>query len=355
MNYNELRRLLIAYAESKGFPEVDPVGVLHAPDQYRKFNPSAGHRIYPVIREKIPHKPENFSMIERCLREADVSKIGVSNRHLSFFEMFVFTTCGDAAKLPIRKNTEDFCGLMLDYLKLDPNKILVTVLEEYQMDNMKITTAETSEVYISWKNILGEERVKLVKGHRNFFLSRIPNVPGGTGAEIYYQTPQGDYIEIGSQLYYHYLYYGQGQIKQMPNANFGNGLGIERLLIALEGKNNVYDISLFQPAKTLIIDSMNDGTENIFRENIDIMIDAVRTISFSIIEKYKKNIEFSESQEKILKKFKKEIMNQCEYLGIGRESDFFERLFEKVTLPYAEHYKSYKEYDIKEIFLQFLS
>jgi alanyl-tRNA synthetase len=328
------------------YPKAEPAGLLQSRVAYGKFNPSAGHVIIdPILRENTPHKINSFSVIERCLREADSSRIGLSNRHLSFFEMMVFSYYGADSDLPFEKSTQDFYKLLTETLGLDKNKILVTILNNCEIKNLHIGEEETKRAYDAWAKFLPENQIKKTDGRRNFFIAMLPNAAGGTGAEIYYQMVNGEYVEIGSQVHYHYLYDGNS-LKQTINGNIGSGIGLERVLMALEGKEKVYDVSLIKPLKEVICKRLEDEkTARLYDENVNVIADNIRAITFAVYEKERQNVKFTESQEKIFNKLKKSLNGEIEYLGI--EKDIHKELIDTTIDLYKDRFKDLGDYKEK--------
>jgi len=315
-NIKELVESLFNFVRDK-HPQIEAAGLLQSRVAYGKYNPSAGHHITdPVLQDKKPHPIKSFSILERCLREADSSRIGLSNRHLSFFEMFAFHVYGEHNKLPKKETTEKFYNLLIKDLGLEKNKLVVTVLGKCNFENLSLDDSETEEIYNCWINLLNKTQVKRTVGRRNFFIARIPGAAGGTGFEVYYKMANGDYVEIGSQVDYHYVFHGPMNMHPTTNGTLGSGLGLERLLMALENKKTVYDTSLAKPIKDVVVKALNDGTEMLYEDNINLIADHIRAITFVIWEKERQNAELTNSQKKILKKFKKNLNSSLIYLGL---------------------------------------
>jgi len=330
---------LFQYIEKNGFPRTESVGLLQSREAYGKFNPSAGHHIVdPVIADNEPHELKSFSLLERCLRETDSSRIGLSNRHLSFFEMWEHTYYGHYEKLIKKRQevAEVYYHSLIDILGLNPDNLLVTVMQGCDLDNLHLDSKETQEMYEIWCGLIGKDKVKRTKGRRNLFLARIPGAAGGTGAEIYYKMINDEYIEIGSQVEYHFIFRGNMNIHSAINGCLASALGLERLLMALENKVSIYDISLIRPIKDIVVKALNDGVEELYEDNINIIADHIRAITFIIYEKEKQVRELSSSQERILRNYKKNIDSQVNYLGINART--YEDMVDCIIDVYRDRY-----------------
>ncbi|MDO8740538.1 MAG: alanine--tRNA ligase-related protein [Candidatus Woesearchaeota archaeon] len=333
MNSKNIIKNVIDFAEKSGYPLEKSVGLLYARGGYGKFNPSAGHHIVdPILRDECPRPPITFSLAERCLRETDSSKIGISNRHLSFFEMMEFTQVGNPDMLNFEKNTQEIYELITNVLGLKKDKLLVTYLEDCKIDDVHITSQETRKIANVWKNLLGEAQVIPTKGRRNLFIARIPNCAGGPGFEIYYKMVDGRYVEIASQLNYKYIFNGQNNISLTKNEVIAAAFGLERILMALEEKEKIHNISLIKPLKDIV----DCGKEKeLYDENAAIIADAIRAISFIVYDSNDK--ELSPSQKKIFKNLIKELRTEINYLGVG-DHNIYEKVVQANINLYAERY-----------------
>ena len=182
---NDVKQLLDEtreYLQERGFPNLESPGLFQTKFGYA-FSPSAGHHVIDqiVISEQRPQQVIRFSTVpDRSMRTYDFSKIGVSRRHLSFFETIVFGYHGAAGQLPKQESVRELYDLFL-HLDLDPERLLVTTPGYSEAEGVKTDGLEDEVFYDSWKQLLGAERVKKTRGRRNLFYSRIIGNPGGAG------------------------------------------------------------------------------------------------------------------------------------------------------------------------------
>jgi len=343
LKHSNLLKRIKKFLDKEGFRNEFSSGLIQPRFNYT-YSPSAAHHIIDdiIVFKKEPRLSiDNFYILpDRSIRVNDVKNVGISSRHLSFFELLVFGSVGAVENLSKEKSVELLCNLMFDVIGLDKKKILVTILHSCEAEGIKLTKEEDEIFYNAYVDHLGKDRVFRTIGQRNLFYSRIINNPGSTGCEIYYKI--GDnYIEIGSHVNYKFKF--TGQLKRTRNQAVLEGFGFERLLMALENKDNIYDISLISPLKKILLDyfkSINDNSISLFEENLNIIIDHVRTISFILFDGQKVD---NSSRGRILKRFIKNLHSQFVYLGVNKKDEFkiINKLIDVLAKLFSERYNGF--------------
>jgi alanyl-tRNA synthetase len=336
VNIGQLLAAVKEYLRNRGFPSFESPGLFQPKFGYA-FSPSAGHHLIDqiVITEQVPQEVRRFSTVpDRSMRVYDLSKIGVSRRHLSFFETLVFGYCGAAERLPKEESVKELFNLFL-HLNLEPDKLLVTTFGGAEAEGTKIDSSEDGRFYDSWKSLLGADKVKRTRGRRNLFYSRVIGNPGGTGCELFYLVRDG-YVEIGSQVNYRFNF--TGGLERTANAAILQGFGLERLLMAWENKSRIGDISLFAPLKEVVESYLPDEdseTISLFDESINKISDHVRAVCFIIYDS--KERKFTRAQSKILSRLIKETKSEVNYLGIY-DPVIFKELIDQAIRTYQDRY-----------------
>jgi alanyl-tRNA synthetase len=292
------------------------------PQFHFAFAASSGHHIAdPILFSSQPQELYKFSVIpDRSLRMYDLEKIGISNRHLSFFENVVKGYVGASEKLPKEEACKELFDLFL-HTHLDPNKLLITCLESVNVEGRKIESSETDIFYQTWKELVDQNNVKKTCGRRNFFYSRVIGNPGGIGCELYYQIGKS-FVEIGSQVNYQFRF--TGGLERTRNEAILQGFGLERLLMALEDKRKISDVSTVSPIKEVVKDYLRTNGEDeitisLYDESLVKIADSMRAILFIIYDCNQEIEKLNRSQRKILYDFRS-ILNseksELHYLGI---------------------------------------
>jgi len=341
MESKEILKKAGDFLEKNGFEKRPSPGLLQPLFGY-PFSPSAGHHVIDeiVISKTEPHQPIlKFQVTpDRSLRMYDLDKIGISFRHLSFFETLVFGYAGSTEELPKKQAVGIIYDLMVDILGLDKEKIIVTCLGKVIAEQTIINENEDEVFFKAWQEKLGAKQVFRTDGRRNLFYSRVLGNPGGTGCEIYYKIGN-ILVEIGSQVNYKFKF--TGGLERMRNQAILEGFGFERLLMAIENKENVYDTSLVKPFKEIIreyLESKKDFSSHLYEETLNVIADHIRAISFIIFDGQELD---NSARGKILKDFIKNYHSQFVYLGIDRKDEFIltKKLFLKLVEIFGERYK----------------
>lgn len=341
----DLLKKIKSFLDKNDFKRESPSGLLQPRFNYT-FSPSAGHNIVDdiVVSRKDPYFPVLgfYILPERSIRISDLGSIGISRRHLSLFELLVFGYVGAAEDLPKEKSVELMCELMLDVLGLDKEKLLITVFGSCEAEGIVLTKEEDGVFYKEYIKYLGEKRVFRTIGQMNLFYSRVVGNPGSTGCEIYYKIGN-EYIEIGSHVNYKFRF--TGKLKRTRNQAILEGFGFERLLMALENKEDIYDTSLICPLKEVLLDYFRNRDKhgiNLFRESFDIITDHIRAISFIIFDGQRLD---QSSRGRILKKFIKNMHVQFIYLGIKEIDEFriINRLVDVLIVLFSERYRGFSK------------
>jgi alanyl-tRNA synthetase len=186
--------------------------------------------------------------VQKCVRAGgkhnDLDDIGRTNRHFSFFEMLGNFSFGDYFKADaIPWAWEFFTGV----LQLDGDRLWVTVHEDDD---------EAEEI---WRDQVGFPAARIQRlGEPNFW--RMGDTgPCGPSSEIFWDLgaeygPDGGpitdadrYIELWNLVFMQFDQQADGTRRVLPKPSIDTGAGLERNLMALQGKTSIWDIDVFQP------------------------------------------------------------------------------------------------------------
>ncbi|MFA6781609.1 MAG: alanine--tRNA ligase [Sedimentibacter sp.] len=185
---------------------------------------------------------KRMATCQKCVRTGDIDNVGLTARHLTFFEMLGNFSFGDYFK---EEAIAWAWELLTDVLKIDKDRLWVTV---YLEDD------EAEEIWHTKVGIPMERIVRLGKDD-NFWELEVG--PSGPCSEIYYDTgadrgcgspeckPGCDcnrYIEIWNLVFTQFDKDENGVYHPLPNPNIDTGFGLERVAAVLQDKPTVFDV-----------------------------------------------------------------------------------------------------------------
>ncbi|MGW7685765.1 alanine--tRNA ligase-related protein [Kribbella sp. NPDC054772] len=212
------------------------------------FTTSGMHPLTPYL-EGEPHPlGRRLVGIQRCLRTTDLDEVG-DPTHLTVFEMLGSWSLGDYGSSQTLKWGYE---LLTTRFGLDPRQMYVTVFggdDQVPLDQESLTT---------WQQ-LGLP-VELTTDDN--WWSNGPTGPCGPDSEIFIWTGDGDpegtpttddrWVEVWNHVMMRYRRHDDGSLDELKQQNIDTGLGLERLTMLLEGKQSVYETSLFEPWMRII-------------------------------------------------------------------------------------------------------
>ncbi len=212
------------------------------------FTTSGMHPLTPYL-EGEPHPlGRRLTGIQRCLRTTDLDEVG-DRTHLTVFEMLGSWSLGDyGSSQTLRWGYE----LMRDGFGIDPGHLYVTVFggdDQVPLDQESLRT---------WQEL----GVPIEPTTDDNWWSNGSTGPCGPDSEIFVWTGEGSpegtpsndkrWVEMWNHVMMRYRRLEDGTLEPLRQQNIDTGLGLERLTMLLEGKDSVYETSLFEPWMRII-------------------------------------------------------------------------------------------------------
>ena len=299
MTVAEIRKVFFDYFESKGHEIVPSAPMVVKNDPTLMFINAGMNQFKDYFLGNAVPRNSRLANSQKCLRVSgkhnDLEEVGVDTYHHTMFEMLGNWSFGDYFK-------EEAIGWAWDLLanvyKIPVDRIYVTVFEGDEADGVPLDQ-ESIDI---WKKYIAHDRIILANKKDNFW--EMGDIgPCGPCSEIHVDLrtdsdrqkldgkslvnedhPQ--VIEIWNNVFMQYNRKANGSLEPLPETHVDTGMGLERLAMALQGKQSNYDSDLFQT----LIQHMEkiSGVEYGAKEETDIALrviaDHVRAIAFSIAD-----------------------------------------------------------------------
>ena len=332
-----LKDKYIEFFVSKGHKHIPSAPVVPENDPSVLFNTAGMQPLIPYLMgEKHPYGTRLVDY-QKCIRTNDLDEIGDLTHH-TFFEMLGNWSLGDYFKKESISWSFEF---LTDVLKIPVERLAVTV---YAGDDKVPYDKEAHDL---WKS-LGISEGHIASTTEDNFWAAGETGPCGTDTEIFYfrsddevperfDTEDDRWVEIWNNVFMEFNRTKDGTIENLPNKNVDTGMGYERVVAVLEGKNDNYTSSLWEDVIKLIEEiSGKSYTGN--EESMRIIADHIRTAVF--ISADDAGIKPSnKDQGYILRRLIRRAIRHAKKLDIDINSDWDER----IALLIIDKYKKYYE------------
>ncbi len=288
MTGNELRQTYITFFKHHNHAEIAGKSLIPENDPTVLFTTAGMHPLVPYILGETHPAGTRLVNYQKCIRTGDIEEVGDTS-HLTFFEMLGNWSLGDYFKKEaIAMSYEFLTGS--SWLGLPPEKISVTVFKgdaDVPPDN------ESAEI---WKSMgIPESRIYFLSRDDNWWGPAGQTGPCGPDTEMFFDTGKepcgpdcipgcscGKYFEIWNDVFMQYNKKADGTFEQMERKCVDTGMGVERTIAVLEGKQSVYETEFFEPLlETIRNDSgIEYGSDKNLDISMRIVADHVKTAAF---------------------------------------------------------------------------
>ena len=299
MTANEIRDSFKNYFESKGHTIVPSAPMVIKDDPTLMFTNAGMNQWKDIILGTRDPEPRRRADSQKCLRVSgkhnDLEEVGHDTDHHTMFEMLGNWSFGDYFKEGAIDMAWEY---LVDVLKLDPKDLYVTVFEGSKEENL----IRDDEAASYWAKHVPADHIINGNKHDNFW-EMGDTGPCGPCSEIHLDSrteeekakvpgrelvnkddPQ--VIEIWNIVFMQFNRKADGSLEPLSMNVIDTGMGFERLVRAMQGKNSNYDTDIFQPIIKEI--SRLSGKEYGKEEDIDVAMrviaDHMRAVSFSIAD-----------------------------------------------------------------------
>ena len=287
MKSTEVRNGFLQFFHSKGLPVIPSSSLIPHSDPTLLFT-SAGMVQFKANFMGIDKSLKNAATCQKCVRTTDIDSVGFTERHLTFFEMLGNFSFGDYFKNEaIAWAWEYLTGV----LGISPDKLYVSIYKGG-------IAPRDEEAYNAWLKYVPKERI-FELGEADNFWTMGPTGPCGPCSEIYYdfgdkgcKNPHcditcdcGRFVEIWNIVFESYNRQEDGSLQPLPQNNIDTGMGLERLCMVMQHKQNIFETDLFTPLTDAAKKALHiEGKTPLEISALRIIADHVRSSSFLIAE-----------------------------------------------------------------------
>ena len=254
---NELRRMYLDFFESKGHLKMKSFSLVPHNDNSLLIINSGMAPLKPYFTgQEIPPK-KRVTTCQKCVRTGDIENVGKTARHLTFFEMLGNFSFGDYFKQEAIAWSWEF---LTQIIGMEPDRLYPSIY------------CEDDEAFEIWTKEIGIPEERITRFYRdengkcdNFWEHGAG--PCGPCSEIYYDRgikygcgkPDckvgcdcDRFMEVWNNVFTQFDNDGQGHYTELAQKNIDTGMGLERLAVAVQDVDSVFDIDTMKAIRDRI-------------------------------------------------------------------------------------------------------
>ncbi len=299
MTVKEIRKTFTDFFASKGHTIVPSAPMVVKNDPTLMFTNAGMNQFKDIFLGNAPASAKRVADSQKCLRVSgkhnDLEEVGHDTYHHTMFEMLGNWSFGDYFK----KEAIDWAWeLLTEVYKLPKDRLYATVFEGYAPDGLKAD----DEARGYWRRYLPDERIIAGNKHDNFW-EMGDTGPCGPCSEIHIDLRSDEeraavpgekmvnmghhlVIEIWNLVFMQYNRKANGLLESLPAKHVDTGMGLERLCMAIQGKQSNYDTDVFTGMIAAIskLSGVAYDPEGQVGVAMRVIADHIRAISFSITD-----------------------------------------------------------------------
>lgn len=283
---NEIREMYLSFFESKGHLRMPSFSLIPKNDNSLLLINAGMAPLKPYFTgQEVPPR-RRVTTCQKCVRTADIDRVGKTARHATFFEMLGNFSFGDYFKKEVIPWAWEFLTRKLEIPK---EKLYVTIY------------LDDDEAYDIWKSstdVIPSHIFRLGK-EDNFW--EIGQGPCGPCSEIHYNktdieiknvdefVKMGDEdkaVELWNLVFTQFDKDENGKYNRLPHPNIDTGMGLERIASVMQGVETLFDIDTIRNILNTV--SKYSGAE--YGENakndesLRVITDHIRSVTFMVCD-----------------------------------------------------------------------
>ncbi len=309
MTAPQIRKAFLDFFASKGHIIVPSAPIVVKNDPTLMFTNAGMNQFKAIFLGEEQPKAPRVADTQRCLRVSgkhnDLEEVGIDTYHHTMFEMLGNWSFGDYFK---KEAIAWSWELLTEVYKLPKDRLYVTYFKGDKKEGLEKDT----ETYDLWKQYVDEAHI-LPGNKKDNFWEMGETGPCGPCSEIHFDSrPDNErkavsgatlvnadhdqVIEIWNDVFMQFNRLKGGALQPLPAKHVDTGMGFERLVRVIQGKESNYDTDVFQPLIQYISSASHMHYPNIVNWNgeqhwdkrtdiaMRVIADHIRAVSFAIAD-----------------------------------------------------------------------
>src|SRR5438552_9642078 len=226
-------------------------------------------------------------------KQNDLDDVGLTNRHLCFYEMLGNFSFGDYFKEGAVEYAWEF---VIEHMRLEPERLWATIFA----GDPELGLGEDEVAAKAWATYLPRERILGLPRSENFWQAADTG-PCGPSSELYYDRGEKygcgrpdcapgceceRYLEFWNLVFMEFDLADDGTLTPLPQQNIDTGLGFERAAMLLQDADSFAEIDILQPLVDWIGEraSAAYGSSDEAPKACRVVVEHARTAAFLVAE-----------------------------------------------------------------------
>ena len=285
---------------------------------------------YFMGEKKMPNNRATSS--QRCVRTADIDNVGKTARHATFFEMLGNFSFGNYFKPEAIQWAWTF---LTQKIGMDPDRLWITVYEDDE------------QAYTIWTKTIGVSPDHMLRLGKEDNFWELEQGPCGPCSEIHYdrgpEYGEGNspldnsdrFMEIWNLVFTQFDRQKDGSYVPLAHPNIDTGMGLERLALVCENKDNIFELDEFAPLRETIkaLCGKAYGEDAKADESFRVIIDHSKAITFLVSDGV---VPSNEGRGYVLRRLLRRAARYGKLLGI--KGKFLTKTITEVMKVYGKEY-----------------
>jgi alanyl-tRNA synthetase len=345
MKAAEIRERFLSFFEKNGHLRVPSASLVPSSYDPSVLLTTAGMQPFkPYFRGEEEPPSRRLTSCQKSFRTTDIENVGMTLRHLTFFEMLGNFSVGDYFKREAIQFALDLSTSKEYGFGFDVDDLWITVFG----GDEELGLGPDSEAIEHWRAVgMPDDRIVLLGRDDNFWQSG-PTGPCGPCSELYLDRgpdfgPDTDrpgddterFLEFWNLVFMQYELQADGSLPELPTKNIDTGMGLERMASLLQEVPSVYETDLFRPLIELgeELSGRTYGDDFPTTRALRIIADHGRGATFLLADGV---VPSNEERGYILRRIMRRAIQQGHVLGI--DQSFLVRVCERVRETMKDAY-----------------
>ena len=253
MRSNDIRNKFLEFFKSKNHLIIPSSNLISSDDPTVLLTTAGVQQVMPFFSGLKEPPSKRLTSCQKCFRTTDIDNVGLTPKHLTFFEMLGNFSVGDYFKEEAIYWAWEF---LVKILRINPDRLWVTV---FQGDDEIPPDNEAIEI---WKRVgIPADRICRFGKTDNFWGPPGEKGPCGPCSEIHFDRGKeygckkeecgpncencDRFIEVWNLVFTQYDFDGE-KYTLLPQRNIDTGMGLERLAAIMQNVQSVFDTDLYK-------------------------------------------------------------------------------------------------------------